>query len=201
MPSLSDISARIGSHNPQLYSRLQFSHLAVFFDTVSRLHPAITLNAPRSSDGKLPVLPASVREVIASQVGLPFLDVNALWESLGDLSLSLSPNDLPDREQLDRSITLTAPGHSLGICLVLIVLYPLLQLRPVLLPGAQVVVTPHATCITINCPERSKPLSHAKSYSAVLFSRTRGVLPLQVIRLYCRSEYNSCSLYHFRLTL
>ena len=119
MLPLADISARIMAANPQLYSRLEYYHLASFLDTIIRLRPIITLTSPRANQGRLPDLPANVREVLASQVGLPFSDINMLWECIGDMSLALARDDIPSQRSLDESISLIAPVHDLGISLLI----------------------------------------------------------------------------------
>ena len=118
MLPLADISARVMAANPQLYSRLEYYHIASFFDTVLRLRPIITLTSPRANQGRLPDLPANVSEVLASQVGLPFSDINMLWECIGDMSLALARDDIPSRS-LDESISLIAPLHDFGIAVLI----------------------------------------------------------------------------------
>ncbi len=45
---------------------------------------------------------------------------------------------------------------------------------------------PHSTCTNADCPRYEKLLTDRKEYRGHLYTRTRGVLPVQITTVYCR---------------
>ncbi|RPD56578.1 hypothetical protein L226DRAFT_433281, partial [Lentinus tigrinus ALCF2SS1-7] len=54
--------------------------------------------------------------------------------------------------------------------------------------GAEVLISPHRTCINVDCPDHGKPLQNPhKPFLCHLFTVDRGVLPIRVLTLYCKA--------------
>ena len=103
------------SPSADLYERLSYMQLSLFFNIISRFMPLILTSAPRVTHG-LPTLPSDMEHVLSMKLGLTTKDVNILWCSLGDrlmkdfISDHLSPANL----DVDRELSITGPSFHLG---------------------------------------------------------------------------------------
>ena len=103
------------SPSADLYERLSYVQLSLFFNIISRFMPLILTSAPRVTQG-LPTLPSDMEHVLSMKLRLTTKDVNTLWCSLGDrlmkdfISDHLSPANL----DVDRELSITGPSFHLG---------------------------------------------------------------------------------------
>ncbi len=114
MVALLALFARLSSLPPHIHAALQYGHLGNFFATVSRLSPLIWLEAPRRTAGT-PPLPRPVQVALSHVLELPIVDVDSIWNALGDLALHSAPAELlPQQDDLDRRLSAVSRMETVG---------------------------------------------------------------------------------------